>query len=302
MTAFNSRDGGFFLTTVGRVQTPTLSIVVEREEKIRKHVARDYWEIKAPSPRRRRVRRQVGRPGVQARRRHGSPRRPRVGRAAGEEDRDAVRPAGTVTESPSQHAGEPAAVRPHEPAARGQRRFGFSPRPRCRSRRRYTRSTRCSRTRDGFARAARGLRGRRQGHVPHDRHGGHARAAARVSVHAKKGLDEATSSRRSASSTTQGVGSLRIIPTLQPPRSLTELEASCTTRRQALPGRVLPSASTRSRRASRRSASTASRPTEGAREPGWLAVYGKEVQDEDATLVPVKPGEPCSTRPSTSSP
>ncbi|MDL5031165.1 DNA topoisomerase III [Pelomonas sp. APW6] len=46
MTAFNSRDGGFFLTTVGRVQTPTLSIVVEREEKIRKHVARDYWEIR----------------------------------------------------------------------------------------------------------------------------------------------------------------------------------------------------------------------------------------------------------------
>ncbi|MEK8051514.1 DNA topoisomerase III [Ideonella sp. DXS22W] len=47
MTAFNSRDGGFFLTTVGRVQTPTLSIVVEREEKIRKHIAREYWEIKA---------------------------------------------------------------------------------------------------------------------------------------------------------------------------------------------------------------------------------------------------------------
>jgi DNA topoisomerase-3 len=47
MTAFNSRDGGFFLTTVGRVQTPTLSIVVEREEKIRKHVARPYWEVRA---------------------------------------------------------------------------------------------------------------------------------------------------------------------------------------------------------------------------------------------------------------
>ena len=47
MTAFNSRDGGFFLTTVGRVQTPTLSIVVEREEKIRKHVSRPYWEVKA---------------------------------------------------------------------------------------------------------------------------------------------------------------------------------------------------------------------------------------------------------------
>jgi DNA topoisomerase III len=47
MTAFNSRDGGFFLTTVGRVQTPTLSIVVEREEKIRRHVSRAYWEVKA---------------------------------------------------------------------------------------------------------------------------------------------------------------------------------------------------------------------------------------------------------------
>jgi DNA topoisomerase-3 len=47
MTAFNSRDGGFFLTTVGRVQTPTLSIMVEREEQIRKHVARDYWEVRA---------------------------------------------------------------------------------------------------------------------------------------------------------------------------------------------------------------------------------------------------------------
>ena len=47
MTAFNSRDGGFFLTTVGRVQTPTLAVVVEREEKIRKFVSRDYWEVHA---------------------------------------------------------------------------------------------------------------------------------------------------------------------------------------------------------------------------------------------------------------
>jgi len=47
MTAFNSRDGGFFLTTVGRVQTPTLSVVVEREEHIRKFISRDYWEIHA---------------------------------------------------------------------------------------------------------------------------------------------------------------------------------------------------------------------------------------------------------------
>ncbi|MFT4692131.1 MAG: DNA topoisomerase-3 [Limisphaerales bacterium] len=45
MTAFNSKTGGFHLTTVGRVQTPTLSIVVEREELIKKFVSRDYWEV-----------------------------------------------------------------------------------------------------------------------------------------------------------------------------------------------------------------------------------------------------------------
>ena len=45
MTAFNSKDGGFFLTTVGRVQTPTLAIVVEREEKINTFVSQKYWEV-----------------------------------------------------------------------------------------------------------------------------------------------------------------------------------------------------------------------------------------------------------------
>jgi DNA topoisomerase III len=45
MTAFNSKTGGFHLTTVGRVQTPTLAIVVEREERIKNFVPRDYWEL-----------------------------------------------------------------------------------------------------------------------------------------------------------------------------------------------------------------------------------------------------------------
>jgi len=45
MTAFNSRTGGFHLTTVGRVQTPTLAILVEREERIKNFVPRDYWEV-----------------------------------------------------------------------------------------------------------------------------------------------------------------------------------------------------------------------------------------------------------------
>lgn len=45
MTAFNSKTGGFHLTTVGRVQTPTLSLVVEREKEIRAFVPRNYWEV-----------------------------------------------------------------------------------------------------------------------------------------------------------------------------------------------------------------------------------------------------------------
>jgi DNA topoisomerase-3 len=47
MTAFNSKEGGFYLTTVGRVQTPTLAVLVEREERIRAFKARDYWEVHA---------------------------------------------------------------------------------------------------------------------------------------------------------------------------------------------------------------------------------------------------------------
>lgn len=47
MTAFNSKDGGFFKTPVGRVQTPTLAIVFEREEKIRRFEPRNYWEVRA---------------------------------------------------------------------------------------------------------------------------------------------------------------------------------------------------------------------------------------------------------------
>ena len=45
MTAFNSKDGGFYKTTVGRVQTPTLAILVEREKRIKAFVPRDYWEL-----------------------------------------------------------------------------------------------------------------------------------------------------------------------------------------------------------------------------------------------------------------
>jgi len=45
MTAFNSKDGGFYKTTVGRVQTPTLAILVERETRIKRFIARSFWEV-----------------------------------------------------------------------------------------------------------------------------------------------------------------------------------------------------------------------------------------------------------------
>ncbi|SDU21165.1 DNA topoisomerase-3 [Verrucomicrobium sp. GAS474] len=47
LTALNSKDGGFILTTVGRVQTPTLALIVERDLKIRDFKSRAYWEIHA---------------------------------------------------------------------------------------------------------------------------------------------------------------------------------------------------------------------------------------------------------------
>lgn len=45
LTAFNSRNGGFNVTTAGRVQTPTLMILAEREREIRAFVSRPYFEV-----------------------------------------------------------------------------------------------------------------------------------------------------------------------------------------------------------------------------------------------------------------
>jgi len=47
LTSFNSKAGGFNLTPVGRVQTPTLAILVKREEQIRGFQQRPYWELHA---------------------------------------------------------------------------------------------------------------------------------------------------------------------------------------------------------------------------------------------------------------
>jgi DNA topoisomerase-3 len=80
MTAFNSRDGGFYLTTVGRVQTPTLAIVVDREDQDPRFVPRDYFESPGQLQRQgRRVRRALVRSAVQEGRRRRTPRRAALG-------------------------------------------------------------------------------------------------------------------------------------------------------------------------------------------------------------------------------
>ena len=43
LTGLNSKEGGFLLTTAGRVQTPTLAMLVVRERERIAHVAKPYW-------------------------------------------------------------------------------------------------------------------------------------------------------------------------------------------------------------------------------------------------------------------
>lgn len=45
MTAFNSKFGGFNKTPVGRVQTPTLALLAEREKEIEEFVSEEYFEV-----------------------------------------------------------------------------------------------------------------------------------------------------------------------------------------------------------------------------------------------------------------
>lgn len=47
LTAYNSRFGGFFLTPCGRVQTPTLSLIIKREQQRLKFISKDYWTVDA---------------------------------------------------------------------------------------------------------------------------------------------------------------------------------------------------------------------------------------------------------------
>lgn len=303
MTAFNSRDGGFFLTTVGRVQTPTLSIVVEREEKIRRHVARDYWEVRATF-------------AAQAGDYEGKWFDPNWKKNPDDVEQRADR---LWTEADARLIaaacqGEPAVVteeaKPSTQASpllydlttlqrEGNSRFGFSAKttlsiaqalyekhkvltyPRTDSR--ALPEDYLDVVKDTFKMLA-------QESLPGP--------LAALSAHAALGLKEAyVKPSKRVFDNTKVSDHFAIIPTLQPPKSLTEVEAKLY---DLVVKRFLavfyPSAeflvTTRISQVGDHRFQTNGKVLV---RPGWLAVYGKEAQDEDANLVPVASGEQVRT-------
>ncbi|MEY2892173.1 MAG: hypothetical protein RJA98_2081 [Pseudomonadota bacterium] len=307
MTAFNSRDGGFFLTTVGRVQTPTLSIVVEREEKIRKHVSRDYWEVR-------------GTFDAQAGQYDGKWFNPAWKKNADDAE---LRSDRLWTEAEARAIeqaclGQPATVteeaKPSSQSAPGlfdltslQReansKFGFSAKttlsiaqalyekhkvltyPRTDSK--ALPEDYVSVVKDTMAMiASEDMPGPLRALAAHARtaiNGGYVKPNKRI-------FDNTKVSDHFA-----------IIPTLQAPRSLTEIEAKLYDMvvKRFLAVFFPPAEFMVTTRIStvKAAAQAYTFQTNGKVmvKPGWLAIYGKEAQDEDANLVPVQPGEVVRT-------
>ncbi len=334
MTAFNSRDGGFFLTTVGRVQTPTLSIMVEREEKIRKHVSRDYWEIKAgfivpPGPGDARSAPQggvgaLGRPGDPEAAAGGyegkwfdpkfkkgpapgddkdalpDPDR-RADRLWNERDANAIRDAvlgksGTVSEEskPSSSA-SPLLYDLTTLQREANSRFGFSAKTTLGLAQAlyekhkvltYPRTDSRALPEDYVATVKQTFEMIAGEDLP-----GPLRELAQ---HARKGLkDGYIKPTKRVFDNTKVSDHFAIIPTLLAPKSLTEIEAKLY---DMVVKRFIavfyPSAefmvTTRITQVEGHHFQTNGKVLVN---PGWLAVYGKEAQDEDANLVPVSPNE-----------
>ncbi len=303
MTAFNSRDGGFFLTTVGRVQTPTLSIVVEREEKIRKHVSRPYWEVKATFD-------------AQAGQYEGKWLDPKFKKNPD----DAEARSDRLWDAPSAEAiaaavrGQPASVvdeaKPSTQASpllydlttlqrEANSRFGFSAKTTLSLAQAlyekhkvltYPRTdSRClpedylATVKDTFKMLA-----------TEDLPG----PLRELNAHAAKGLKEGyVKPMKRVFDNTKVSDHFAIIPTLQAPKSLTDIELKLY---DMVVKRFLavfyPSAEfmVTTRTSTVENAGKAyTFQTNGKvlNNPGWLAVYGKEAQDDDANLVAVAPGE-----------
>jgi DNA topoisomerase-3 len=297
MTAFNSKSGGFQLTTVGRVQTPTLAIIVEREEKIRAFRPRDYWELLATF-------RAVGGeytgrwfdenfrkteedPDVRAERLWDEAK----ARAIGE--RCAGKPGVVTEESKPSTQNSPLLYDLTSLQREANGRFGFS-----------------ARTTLSLAQAL------------YEKHKvlTYPRTDARALPEDYIGTVKATLEELSESNAFGGFAReilkqkwvrpnkrvfdnskisdhFAIIPTLTRPKSLNEVEAKLydLVVRRFLAVFYPPAEYLLTTRITR----VENEPfkTEGKVlvAPGWLAVYGKEAQGEEATLVPVKPGEKVAT-------
>ena len=307
MTAFNSRDGGFFLTTVGRVQTPTLSIVVEREEKIRRHVPRDYWELRASF-------------AAQAGEYEGKWFDPAWKKDPADAERRADR---LWTEADAQAIaqacrGEPAQVseeaKPSTQASpllydlttlqrEANSRFGFSAKTTLGLAQAlyekhkvltYPRTDSRALPEDYVATVKQTL-----GMLADEDLPGPLRE---IAGHARKALNDGyVKPTKRVFDNAKVSDHFAIIPTLQAPRSLSEIELKLY---DLVVRRFLavfyPSAEFMvTTRISRIAAAGTTHhfQTNGKVlvNPGWLAVYGKEAQDEDANLVPVAAGEVVRT-------
>ena len=306
MTAFNSRDGGFFLTTVGRVQTPTLSIVVEREEKIRKHVARPYWEVKATF-------------GVDAgsyegkwfdpKFKKGEDAEARADRLWNAADAEAIaaavrgQPATVVDEAKPSNQSSPLLYDLTTLQREANSRFGFSAKVTLSIAQAlyekhkvltYPRTDSRALPEDYLATVKNTFEMIASEDLP-----GPLRELAR---HARVGLNEGyIKPTKRVFDNTKVSDHFAIIPTLQAPKSLTEIEAKLydLVVKRFIAVFYPPAEFMVTTRISTVAVSTGAHQfqTNGKVlvKPGWLAVYGKEAQEDDANLVIVGPGEIAAT-------
>ncbi|QAZ41463.1 DNA topoisomerase III [Methylibium sp. Pch-M] len=306
MTAFNSRDGGFFLTTVGRVQTPTLSIVVEREEKIRKHVARDYWELKATFAAQ--AGEYEGKWFDPAWKKNDDAER-RADRLWNEADAQAIaqavrgRPAAVTEESKPSTQSSPQLYDLTLLQREANSRFGFSAKTTLSIAQAlyekhkvltYPRTDSKALPEDYVGVVKQTMEMLATEDLP-----GPLKA---LSAHARKAVKEGyVKPNKRIFDNAKVSDHFAIIPTLQAPKSLTEVEAKLydLVVKRFLAVFYPPAEFLVTTRISTVKAGSAEHrfQTHGKVmvKPGWLAVYGRDVEDADATLVPVEPGEVVRT-------
>ncbi len=315
MTAFNSRDGGFFLTTVGRVQTPTLSVVVMREEKIRKHVARPYWEIKATFDAQ--AGEYDGKWFDPAWKKNPQDAEAKADRLWNEADAraiaDAVRgqPASVTEEAKPSSQGAPQLYDLTSLQREANSRFGFSAKTTLSIAQSlyekhkvltYPRTDSKALPEDyvNVARQTMEMLAQEDLPGPGPESGGVSLKA--LSTHAGKAVREGyVKPNKRIFDNSRVSDHFAIIPTLMPPKSLSEIEAKLY---DMVVKRFIavfyPAAefmvTTRVSKVTVQDKAWHFQ-TNGKvmTKPGWLAVYGREAQEADASLVPVAPGEVVRT-------